>query len=161
MRGKKLLMGLGAFVVCASMLFALFMGLRMEIVIALARMQLGKPYVFGAAGPDEFDCSGLTQYCYGKVGISMDHYAQNIGYDERYARVESVDALRRGDIVCFDTVSDKDLSDHVGIYLGGGRFLHASSSQGMVVVSSLEGFYLENFSWGRRFTMPAFSKGKS
>ena len=68
MRGKKWLMGLGALVVCASMLFALFMGLRMEIVIALARMQLGKPYVFGAAGPDAGEIAhdhvnGLLHLC--------------------------------------------------------------------------------------------------
>ena len=51
----------------------------------------------------------------------------------------------------FNTVSDGDLSDHAGIYLGAGYFIHASSGQGKVVVSSLaSGYYNQVFSWGRR-----------
>ena len=51
----------------------------------------------------------------------------------------------------FDTVTDNDPSDHAGIYLGGGWFIHASSGQGKVVVSNLaSGYYNRVFSWGRR-----------
>ena len=64
--------------------------------------------------------------------------------------IESISDLKRGDIVCFNTVSDSDLSDHR--HLPGQRqFVHASSSAGKVVVSSLSsGYYKTNFSWGRR-----------
>ena len=59
--------------------------------------------------------------------------------------------LKRGDLVFFDTVSDDDLSDHAGLYLGGGKFIHASSSAGKVIVSTLaSGYYNRVFSWGRR-----------
>ena len=61
-------------------------------------------------------------------------------------------ALKRGDVVCFDTEpTDGDLSDHTGIYLGQGYFIHSSSGAGKVIVSSLtSGYYKDNFSWGRR-----------
>ena len=77
--------------------------------------------------------------------------AKSQGYDTRYAIVSSISSLVRGDMVCFDTIADSDLSDHVGIYLGNGYFIHASSVAKMVVVSNLNsGYYNRVFSWGRR-----------
>ena len=59
--------------------------------------------------------------------------------------------LKRGDMVCFDTVSDSDACDHTGIYLGNGYFIHASSAAKKVILSSLSsGYYKRTFSWGRR-----------
>ena len=59
--------------------------------------------------------------------------------------------LRRGDLVFFNTVSDGDLCDHTGIYLGSNMFIHASSGAGKVIVSNLSsGYYNRVFSWGRR-----------
>ena len=59
--------------------------------------------------------------------------------------------LKRGDVVCFNTSSDSDLSDHTGIYLGNGYFIHASSGGHKVVVSNIaSGYYNRVFSWGRR-----------
>lgn len=124
-----------------------------EKVIALAVQQYGKPYVYATHGPDTFDCSGLTSYCFGTVaGISLSRSAYGQGYDTRFEKIESIGALQRGDVVCFNTVeSDVDLSDHVGIYLGGGKFIHASSGAGKVIVSTLtSGYYNRNFSWGLR-----------
>lgn len=120
---------------------------RADKVIAAAKAKLGRPYVLGAVGPSSYDCSGLTRYAYGKVGISLPHSAYQVGY--RSGSKVSRDDLKRGDIVCFNTVSDGDLVDHVGIYLGGGSFIHASSGQGRVVISSLTGYYARAFSWGR------------
>ncbi|MEA5067991.1 MAG: SH3 domain-containing C40 family peptidase [Christensenellaceae bacterium] len=117
-------------------------------VISAAMAQLGKRYVFGSTGPDTFDCSGLTAYAYKKVGVSLPHSAQEVGYNAGQ-KVERK-WLKRGDIVCFDTVADSDRSDHVGIYMGKDQFVHASSGKGRVVVSDISGYYSDNFSWGRR-----------
>ncbi len=121
-----------------------------DAVVSVAQEQLGKPYAYSAAGEDCFDCSGLVQFCFGKAGIELPRTARDIGYDERFPRVENIEDLQKGDIVCFDTVADGDLSDHVGICLGDNQVLHASSGQRKVVVSELTGYFEETFSWGLR-----------
>ena len=123
---------------------------KIEKVIAIAKQQLGKPYVYATAGPNTFDCSGFTKYCYAKVGVSLRRSAQQVGYNNG-KKIEGISNLKRGDIVCFNTVADNDLSDHVGIYLGGGQFIHASSGGGKVIISTLSNSYYNRvFSWGRR-----------
>lgn len=121
---------------------------KANTVIAAAMAQLGKRYVYGTTGPNTFDCSGLTYYAYKKVGVSLAHSAKSVGYGagQKVSRAN----LQRGDLVCFDTISDSDLSDHVGIYIGNNQFVHASSGQARVIVSTLSGYYSERFSWGRR-----------
>ncbi len=124
-----------------------------EKVIARAVDQYGKKYVYATHGPDTFDCSGLSYDCFKtEAGITLSRSAYGQGYDGRFPKIASIDALRRGDIVCFNTVeSDVDVSDHIGIYLGGGKFIHASSSAGKVIVSTLSsGYYNRQFSWGLR-----------
>lgn len=128
---------------------------KIEYVIYLAQCQLGKPYIYATAGPDSFDCSGLTVYCFRKVNISLGRSAYAQGYNSSSGtKIGSISELKRGDIVCFDTISDSDISDHVGIYLGNGYFIHASSgtSNGrQVCISNLSsGYYNRVFSWGRR-----------
>ena len=122
-----------------------------EEVIQIAKDQLGKPYVYGTAGTSSFDCSGLTQYCFKKVGVSLGRSAQSVGYGKG-TQIDKISDLKRGDIVCFNTISDSDLSDHVGIYLGENMFIHASSGGEKVVISSLaSGYYYHGvFSWGKR-----------
>lgn len=123
---------------------------KIEKVIEIAKQQLGKTYVYATAGPNTFDCSGFTKYCYAKVGVSLRRSAQAVGYNDG-TKIEGISNLKRGDIVCFNTIADNDLSDHVGIYLGSGKFIHASSGQGKVVISSLSNSYYNRvFSWGRR-----------
>ena len=123
---------------------------KAEIVCETALAQLGKPYVFASSGPNSYDCSGLVYYSFKQVGVSLSRSAQTQGYEDG-TKIENISDLKRGDIVCFNTVSDSDLSDHTGIYLGNGQFVHASSSGGKVVISSLSsGYYKTNFSWGRR-----------
>lgn len=129
---------------------------RGEQIAMDALSHLDEPYVFGKSGPDRFDCSGLLVYCFGKHNVALDHSAEIIGSDERYRILTKPSQLLVGDIVCFDTVDDRDPSDHVGIWLGGNRFVHASSRQGKVVVSELEGFYLDRFTFGRRILCPYF-----
>lgn len=122
-----------------------------ETVIQYALAQLGKPYVYGSAGPNSFDCSGLTYYCFKKVGITLPRTAYNVGYSEALGARIPYEELQRGDIVCFNTMSDSDLSDHVGIYLGEGRFIHAPHTGSDVIVASMaSGYYVRNYSWARR-----------
>lgn len=129
---------------------------RGEQIAMDALGHLGEPYVFGKSGPDRFDCSGLLVHCFSQHDVSLDHSAEMIGSDERFRILTDPRQLCVGDIVCFDTVDDSDPSDHVGIWLGGNRFVHASSKQGKVVVSELEGYYLDRFTFGRRILCPYF-----
>ena len=124
---------------------------KLEHVIYVAQQQLGKRYVFGSAGTATFDCSGLTMYCFKQVGVSLRHSAYSEGYNDGYKKISDKSSLRRGDLVFFNTVSDGDLCDHVGIYLGSYYFIHASSGAGKVIVSNLSnGYYSRVYSWGRR-----------
>lgn len=124
---------------------------KLEYAIYCGQNQLGKPYVYGSTGMNSFDCSGFTYYAFKQIGVTLPRTAYNQGYSSSYTKIESIGNLKRGDLVFFDTVADSDACDHVGIYLGAGYFIHASSGQGRVVVSNLvSGYYNTVFSWGRR-----------
>lgn len=114
-------------------------------VVNYAYNFLGKPYVFGAAGPNAFDCSGLTQYVYNKfgVGLSRTTYTQvNEGI-----KVNKKD-LKPGDLVFFNTAGS---ISHVGIYIGNGEFIHAPRTGKPVMVSSLsDGYYSQTYATARR-----------
>lgn len=122
---------------------------KAEQVIAAAKAKQGCAYVYGKSGPSTFDCAGLVKYAFKQVGVSLSGSAKGQGYNA--GTKVSYSQLKAGDIVCFDTVEDSDLSDHTGIYLGGGQFIHCSSAAGKVIISSLSsGYYKRVFSWGRR-----------
>ncbi len=124
---------------------------KIEYLIYVGQNQLGKPYIYGTEGPNSYDCSGFTMYCYKKLGITLKRSAYSQGYDTTYTKITSPSSLKRGDLVFFNTVSDSDLSDHAGIYLGKGYFIHASSGGAKVVVSNLNtGYYSRVFSWAHR-----------
>ena len=124
---------------------------KLEYVIYVAQNQLGKPYVYAANGPSSYDCTGFTKYCFKQIGVNLQRTALNQGYDDTYTKISSISDLRRGDLVYLNTIADADLSDHAGIYLGAGYFIHASSGQHKVVISTLtSGYYNRVFSWGRR-----------
>ena len=141
-----------ALALCLVWVSILCAGFTQGEVIALRALEhLGEPYVFGAEGPDKFDCSGLVMYCLIPEGFEFTlHSAELIGADERYRYIATPRQLITGDIVCFDTINDRDPCDHMGIYLGGNQFVHASSS-GEVKISTLEDFYLERFTGARRY----------
>ena len=123
------------------------------MLLTLATQQLDKPYQYAAAGPNAYDCSGLAVYCYQEIfDITLPRSAKDLGYCDDYEKIEEAEELQLGDVVCFNTNSyDGDLSDHIGIYIGDGKFIHASSARGRVIISTLyEGYYQERFSWGRR-----------
>ena len=126
---------------------------KIDKLIDLALEQLGKPYVYATRGTKSFDCSGLTLYCYREIyNITLGRSAKSQGYNEKYAKIESMSDVKKGDIVCFNTVEDdEDLTDHVGIYIGDGKFIHASSAKGEVMISTMSsGYYKRTFVWARR-----------
>lgn len=125
---------------------------KLEYVIYVAQNQLGKSYSSKPSAPKNFDCAGLVRYCYKQARIPVESSAYSQGYDDSYVKITSTSELKRGDMVCFDTVSsDSDLSDHTGIYIGSGKFIHASSAAGKVIISDLSsGYYNTTFSWGLR-----------
>jgi cell wall-associated NlpC family hydrolase len=97
-------------------------------VVGLAMQELGKPYVWAAAGPDSFDCSGLVQYVFAQVGVSLPH---NAAAQYGYGTPVSYGDLQPGDLVFFEGLG------HVGIYIGGGQFIHAPHTGDVVKISSL------------------------
>ena len=109
---------------------------------SIAARYLGVPYKWGGASPSGFDCSGLVMYVYAQLGISLPHYtgAQwNAGIPVSRAQLQS------GDLVFFDGLG------HVGIYIGGGQFIHAPHTGDVVKVSSLsESWYASHYDGARR-----------
>lgn len=105
---------------------------------------LGRPYVYGANGPNAFDCSGFTSYVYRHFGVSLPRTASS---QFSAGSAVSRNNLAPGDLVFFNTVG---YLGHVGLYIGGGDFIHAASS-GRVKISSLsEGYYRTRYAGARR-----------
>ncbi|MEA3419546.1 MAG: LysM peptidoglycan-binding domain-containing C40 family peptidase [Campylobacterota bacterium] len=114
-----------------------------------AKQHLGKRYVWGAVGPAKFDCSGFTSYVCKKNGISLPRTSiMQAKVGQKIDRKH----LKPGDLIFFDTSKEKKgIVNHVGIYLGNSKFIHASSSKNKVMISSLnKSFYKSRFKWGRR-----------
>ena len=115
-----------------------------------AKRFLGKPYVWGATGPECFDCSGFTQKVYRAVGINLPRVSRN---QARVGKLVRFNELKKGDMVFFDT-SKKRVGrvNHFGIYHENGKFIHASSGKHRVVITnfSKKRFYKNRFLWGRR-----------
>lgn len=104
---------------------------RAGIAIRFAIKQIGDRYVFGAAGPNTWDCSGLTMMAYRAAGVSLPHSSKaQIGYGRKVSRA----ALQPGDLVFFY----RPIS-HVGIYIGGGKMLHAPRPGKTVTVTDIGG----------------------
>ena len=124
-------------------------------LIDYAKQFLGRPYVYGANGPNSFDCTGFTCYVYKKFGVTnLPRSAYSQGYTNYGIKINSISSLKKGDLVFFNTIDDSDISDHVGIYISDGKFIHASSSTKngvQVCISTLSsGYYNRVFSWARR-----------
>ena len=119
-------------------------------VIRTAKRYLGTRYVWGAQGPNRFDCSGFTQYVIRKSkGVRLPRVSRKQAY---YGKYVSRGNLRAGDLIFFDTSRRRrGYVNHVGIYIGSNKFIHASSAKHRVVISSLNRpFYNARFKWGRR-----------
>ncbi len=104
--------------------------------MAIAERYLGIPYVWGSANPKVgLDCSGLTMLVYGKLGVSLDHYAAFQWLEgERIAPAD----LQPGDLVFFDMETDGP--GHVGMYIGSGEFIQAPHTGDVVKISTLASY---------------------
>jgi cell wall-associated NlpC family hydrolase len=112
-------------------------------IVDLAYSALGVPYVHCGSGMSGFDCSGLTSWAYRQIGIAIPRSTSgyyNLGRGVAYADI------RPADIICMDTkqTDGKTTITHVGIYVGNGMMIHASSTKGKVVLQNVKQY----FSWG-------------
>ena len=115
---------------------------RSQRVVAIAKKHLGARYRWGGASPAGFDCSGFVMYVYGHVGVGLPH---NAAKQYRYGALVTRERLEPGDVVFFDGLH------HNGIYIGGGRFIHARREGGGVMISGLgESWYWTRWVGGRR-----------
>ena len=117
-------------------------------IAALATAQLGQPYRYGGDGTDGFDCSGLALYVHQQLGIALPRTAR-----EQRAQSGALDRseLQQGDLVFF-TMGPRLLVDHVGIYLGDGRFVHAPRAGSPVRVARLDmSPFARQFAGGARY----------
>ena len=113
--------------------------------VQIAETQLGVPYVWGGASPSGFDCSGLTMWTYAQLGISLSHYT---GAQWTAGPHVPYDQLAPGDLVFFEPTLG-----HVGIYIGGGSFIHAPHTGDVVKISSLsDSWYAANYQGAVRVT---------
>lgn len=110
--------------------------LKTDLVIKTAKGYLGVPYVWGGTSPSGFDCSGFTHYVMLKNEIAIPRTAADQYTKGTYI---SKSGLKPGDFLFFETY--KTGASHVGIYLGNGQFIHASSGAGKVIISNLSNSY--------------------
>jgi cell wall-associated NlpC family hydrolase len=112
-------------------------------VVAIAMRYLGVPYKWGGASPSTgFDCSGFTMYVFAQIGVSLPHYAAaQYGLGRAVSRSE----LEPGDLVFFRGLG------HMGMYIGGGNFIHSPQTGDVVKISSLsEPYRVANWVGARR-----------
>jgi cell wall-associated NlpC family hydrolase len=106
-----------------------------QAAVDTALAQVGDPYVWGAGGPDAFDCSGLTQYAYSAAGVSLPHSSKS---QSQMGSAVSVGDLQPGDLLFYYSPTS-----HVAMYIGNGQMVHASTSGKPVQVvsfNSMSGF---------------------
>jgi cell wall-associated NlpC family hydrolase len=118
-------------------------GSRASQVIAIAMQYLGVPYQWGGSSPATgFDCSGFVMYVFAQIGVGLPHHAAaQYGYGVPVPR----EALQPGDLVFFNGLG------HMGMYVGGGQFIHAPHTGDVVKISSIyESWYARTWVGGRR-----------
>ena len=120
--------------------------------VSIAMSKKGSRYVYGASGPNSFDCSGFTQWVYGRVGVSLPRTASQQWLSGPGTKVYKMSALQPGDLVFFRNprYANGKACSHVGLYIGNNQIIHASSSRTGVIISSLSsGSYTRYFVGGR------------
>ena len=121
---------------------------RIDKLINAAKKQLGDPYILGKSGPDTFDCSGLVVYCLRSANVYTRRLnAAGLSKTTSWTKVSSLDNVKRGDLLFFKS-DDSSGIGHVGIYIGGGEMIDASSANGKVVRRGAKTSY-----WRRNFVV--------
>ncbi len=119
-------------------------------IIALTQEQLGKRYLLGATGPDAFDCSGLTAFVFRQYGYKLPRASYS---QATVGTAVSLQDLKKGDLVFFrNTWRNNGSIDHVAIYIGEGKIVHAITSG--VTNSALGGYWLDHYAGARRVLKP-------
>ena len=120
-------------------------GVSASAIIATAKQYIGVPYVWGGSTPSGFDCSGYVKYVFGKHGITLPRTSAqqyNVG------KWVSKSNLQPGDLVFYNT-SGSGVS-HLGIYIGNGQFIHASSSKGVMISEMSNSYWSARYYGARR-----------
>ncbi len=120
-----------------------------EKIVETARQYLGCAYVYGGMSPSGFDCSGFVNYVYAECGYdNLQRVADDIAREGQWVAKED---LQPGDIVCFHNAGSSYIG-HVGIYIGNGEFIHASTTKTGVIISSLDSdWYVARYDCARRY----------
>lgn len=120
---------------------------KINLFIDIAYAQIGKRYSLGSTGPNSFDCSGLVYYCLREAGSSRRRLTA-AGYSQvnEWEKITSMSNLEIGDLLFFYSSSSRSRIGHVGIYIGGGRMIDASTSSGRIVKQSCRTSY-----WSRLY----------
>lgn len=119
-------------------------------VVALSKQYIGRPYAYGASGPNSFDCSGFTSFIYKQMGVSIPRGATG---QYRAGTAVSRENLQPGDLVF---IAEPGYTagypvSHVGIYVGNGQFIHAAYRTGITVDNLFTGYYSSYYVGARRF----------
>ena len=124
-------------------------GKGVETFIQIAESKLGCKYVRGAKGPNKFDCSGFVYWCLNQAGVKQS-YMTSIAWRScsKYMRIKNMGDIKRGDVMIFK--GNSMATGHVGIYLGNGRMIDASSSKGQVRITDS---ILSSKYWKEHFLM--------
>lgn len=116
-------------------------------VVQVAESYAGSRYVSGGSSPSGFDCSGFTQYVYGKCGVTLSRTSYT---QATQGTAVNKSELQPGDLLLFHYYGSSSIG-HVGIYVGNGKFIHAANSNRGVVYDSIEsGYYADNYAGARR-----------
>ncbi len=119
---------------------------KADAIIATAKKYIGVPYLWGGTTPKGFDCSGFVQYVYKAHGISLNRTCVT---QYKHGTYVSKSNLQPGDLVFFQNTYKAGIS-HVGIYIGDGKFIHASSSKGITISNLSSSYYVSHYYGARR-----------
>jgi cell wall-associated NlpC family hydrolase len=118
-----------------------------ESIIKTAKKCLGCRYHYGGTSKKGFDCSGFTNYVFKKHGKKLPRTSRD---QSKIGKKVSKKHLRKGDLLFFSSRKTRGVA-HVGIYIGGGKFIHASSGKHKVTITKLDkGYYRQHYKWAKR-----------
>jgi peptidoglycan hydrolase-like protein with peptidoglycan-binding domain len=119
-------------------------------IAEIALGQVGKPYALGTQGPETFDCSGLAYYAMTQAGFSVTRMSAAAYFtNSAWASVGGIASLQKGDLIFFRSETSSSIT-HMGIYIGDNQFVHASSGQAKVMVSTLTTYWTNLYMGARR-----------